>query len=141
MLLLSVLALRCERIELSVPLQHSMTCHRFPGVLRACRFWGSVGFQLQLKPQQIATLTAVNDMMQAAVAPLYQSIGQGARQALEMTLQQEQQPQQRLLHAHSKVVQQQGSALSKIKMMALQVGAVHAADKKWWKLCSACASE
>jgi hypothetical protein len=63
-------------------------------------------------------------MMQAAVAPLYQSIGQGARQALEMTAQQEQQPQQRLLHAHSEVVQQQGSALSKIKMMALQMGIV-----------------
>jgi hypothetical protein len=63
-------------------------------------------------------------MMQAAVAPLYQSIGQGARQALEMTAQQEQQPQQRLLHAHSEVVQQQGSALPKIKMMALQMGIV-----------------
>jgi hypothetical protein len=89
-----------------------------------CRFWGSLGLQLQLTPKQIATLTAVNDMMQATIMPLYRSIGQGARQALEISVQQEQQPQQRLLHAHEAVVQQQGSALSKIKMMALQVGPV-----------------
>jgi hypothetical protein len=63
----------------------------------------------------------MNELFEAGLPPLFSSIGSGARQALLMAVQQEQRPQPRLLHAQAELVGQQGSALSKIKMLILQV--------------------
>lgn len=87
-------------------------------------FWASVGLQMQLNPKQIATLTAMNDLMEANLRPLLSEIGRGATQALAMAEQQQDQPAPWLLQAQGEVVQQQGSALARIKMLVLQMGIV-----------------
>lgn len=77
---------------------------------------------MQLNPKQIATLTAMNDLMEANLRPLLSEIWRGATQALAMAEQQQDQPAPWLLQAQGEVVQQQGSALARIKMLVLQVG-------------------
>jgi hypothetical protein len=76
---------------------------------------------MQMTPKQITTLTAMNDRMESGLRPLFGSINNSAKQALVVAAQQEQQPQLRLLHEQTQLLEQQGSALAKIKWLVLQV--------------------
>jgi hypothetical protein len=96
-------------------------CLVSPLFTTACSFWGALGAQLQLTPKQFSTLSAMNELLETGLRPIFSSIGSGARQGLLMAVQQEQRPQPRLLHAQAELLEQQGSALSKIKMLILQV--------------------